>query len=127
MKQELRNKSKGNTIQKYIKSFINALEGFDYGFRYEHNIIIMIFAAIVSLVLGLIFKISSYEWLFQVGVIGAVFACEYINSSIEATIDLITLESNKLAKIAKDTASAATLILCITALIGALIIYIPKI
>ena len=42
-------------------------------------------------------------------------------------IGLETLEYNKLAKISKDTASSATLILCIVSLIGAIIIFVPKI
>ena len=50
-----------------------------------------------------------------------------INSAIEATVDLITTEIHPLAKIAKDTASSATLLLCIVALLGAIIIFIPKI
>lgn len=127
MKQVLRNKNKGTALERYKKSFINSIEGLIYGFRYEHNVIIMILALIVTTIWGFMYDIASYEWLFQVGIIGAVFASEYINSSIEATIDLITLEDNKLAKIAKDTASTASLILSITAFIGALIIYLPKI
>ena len=59
--------------------------------------------------------------------IGAVTACEMINSAIEATIDLVTSDIKPLAKIAKDAASSATLILSITSLIGALIIFIPRI
>ena len=50
-----------------------------------------------------------------------------INSSIEAIVDLITTEYHELAKIAKDTASAASLILCIVALIGGIVIFLPKI
>ena len=50
-----------------------------------------------------------------------------LNTSIEATIDLITTETHPLAKIAKDTASSATLIFSFVAFIGALIIFLPKI
>ena len=46
---------------------------------------------------------------------------------IEAAVDLTTSEIKPLAKIAKDAASSATLILSITSFIGALIIFIPKI
>ena len=52
---------------------------------------------------------------------------EMINTSIEATIDLVTNQIHPLAKIAKDTASSATLVLCIVSLIGGCIIFIPKI
>ena len=54
-------------------------------------------------------------------------ATELINTSIEATIDLITDKVHPLAKIAKDTAAAAVLIFGFTAIIIAIIIFVPKI
>ncbi len=127
MKQVLRNKDKGNMIERYYKSFIHALEGIIYAFKYEHNMIIIGFATIVVLIAGIIFKISTYEWFFIIIVIGLVAGTEMLNTSIEATIDLITTETHPLAKIAKDTASSATLIFSFVAFIGALIIFLPKI
>ena len=127
MKQELRNKDKGNFIVRYAKSFCHALEGLWYATCYEHNMIIIILATIVVTIGGFYYHINEYEWLFCITMIGMVAATEMINTSIEATVDLVTTEYNKLAKIAKDTASTATLIFSIIALIGALIIFIPKI
>jgi undecaprenol kinase len=89
--------------------------------------IIILICFIIALILGFIFKIKIYEWLFILIISGCIGTCEMINSSIEAIVDLITLKEHPLAKVAKDTASAATLLLCITALIGGLIIFIPKI
>lgn len=60
-------------------------------------------------------------------VFGSVAAAEMINTAIEAAIDLETSEIHPLAKIAKDTASSATLILSITALVGAVLIFTPYI
>ena len=132
MKQEskekiIRNKDKGTRLERYIKSFFHAVDGIKYTIRNEHNMIIMILATIVVVVLGFKFSISNYEWLFCVGLIGAVMASEMINTSIEAVVDLFSLKMHPLAKIAKDTASSASLILSLTAFIGALIIFIPKI
>ncbi len=122
-----RNKDKGNFIIRYIKSFNHACSGFIYSIRYEHNMIIMIFATILVVLLGLLYNIRTYEWLFILFAIGSVISTELINSSIEATIDLVTTDIHPLAKIAKDTASAASLVLSIISLIGGLIIFIPKI
>ena len=132
MKQEskekiIRNKDKGTRLERYIKSFFHAVDGIKYTIRNEHNMIIMILATIVVVVLGFKFSISDYEWLFCVGLIGAVMASEMINTSIEAVVDLFSPKIHPLAKIAKDTASSASLILSLTAFIGALIIFIPKI
>ena len=122
-----RNKETGTKLQRYIKSFLHAVEGISYAVKYEHNMIIIIIMAIFAIALGLILNISNYEWLFVILIIGLIAACEMINTAIEAVIDLISPDINPLAKIAKDSASSATLLLCITALTGGLLIYIPKI
>ena len=122
-----RNKEEGTSSQRYLRSFFHAIEGIIYCVRYEHNFIIIIISTILVTLFGFIFKISAGEWLFVISMIGAVTASELINSSVEAAVDLITTEKKPLAKIAKDTASSATLVLSFTSLIGALIIFIPKI
>ena len=122
-----RNKDEGTAIERYEKSFMHAIDGIIYCIKYEHNILIIMAATVLVVLLGFIYEISIYEWLFVLTMIGTISASEMINSSIEATIDLYTTEVHPLAKIAKDTASSATLVLCITALIGGIIIFLPKI
>lgn len=126
MKPVLRNKDKGNALIRYYKSFIHAVDGIIYALKYEHNMIIILFAGLLAILAGFTFNISEEEWLFVIIIIGLIAATEMINTSIEATIDLITTKTHPLAKIAKDTASSASLILSIAAFIGALIIFIPK-
>src|SRR5574344_22129 len=127
MKQELRNKDTGTPVQRYKKSFLHAVDGIIYAMKYEHNMIIILLATLVTVSLGLLLKISTTEWLFCILVIGLVAGAEMINTAIEALVDLETLKTHPLAKIAKDTASSATLVFSMTALIGGLIIFIPKI
>lgn len=127
MKSALRNKDTGNFLVRYIKSFIHAINGIIYALFYEHNMVIILAAIIVTTCAGFYFEISTYEWLFCILIMGAVSAAEMINTAIEAVVDLKTSENHPLAKIAKDTASSATLILSVTAFIGALIIFLPKI
>ena len=122
-----RHKEEGSSLERYRKSFIHAIEGFLYCLKYEHNTIIITICAIVVVLCGFFFKINEAEWLFVISMIGAISACEMINSSIEAAIDLTTDEIKQLAKISKDTASAATLILSVTSLVGGLIIFLPKV
>lgn len=122
-----RNKDTGTALERYWKSFNHAIDGIIYCIKNEHNMIIIILATIIATIFGFICNVNGYEWLFIITICGLIAACEVINSSIEATIDLITVDIHPLAKIAKDTASSATLILCIVALIGAIIIFVPKI
>ena len=127
MKRILRNKDTGSVLAKYIKSFGHALSGIWYALKYEHNMIIIFTAAVVVVVAGFYFDLSTYEWLFCIMAIGMVSATEMINTSLEAVVDLETTKYHPLAKIAKDTASSATLLFSLTAFIGALIIFVPKI
>lgn len=127
MKRILRNKDSGSVLEKYIKSFGHALAGIWYALKYEHNMIIIFIAAVVVVIAGFYFDLSAYEWLFCIMAIGMVSATEMINTSLEAVVDLETTKFHPLAKIAKDTASSATLLFSLTALIGALIIFVPKI
>lgn len=127
MKRILRNKDKGTYLERYIKSFGHAMSGILYALRYEHNMIIIFTAAIVVTCAGFYFNINTYEWLFCIMAIGMVSATEMINTALEAVVDLETSKFHPLAKIAKDTASSATLLFSLTALVGALIIFLPKI
>ena len=122
-----RNKDEGTALERYKKSFFHAIDGIIYCIKYEHNMIIIIVAILIVTILGFVFNISGLEWLFIITMFGGISACEMLNSAVEATIDLYTTSTHPLAKIAKDTASSATLIMCITSLVGGLIIFIPKI
>lgn len=122
-----RDKLKEKGLKRLINSFKYAKDGLIYAFKYEQNIIIHSLATILVILLGIIFKINNIEWLIIFLVIGLVIATELINTSIEATIDLITEKNHPLAKIAKDTAAAAVMVFSIIALIIGLLIFIPKI
>lgn len=126
-KTPVRNKDTGSALERYWKSFNHAIDGLFYSIKYEHNMIIIFSCTIIAVAVGLYFHINVAEWLFIIAICAAIAACELINSSIEATIDLVTSEVHPLAKIAKDTASGASLILCFAALVGGLIIFVPKI
>ena len=121
-----RNKDTGTARERYEKSFFHAIDGIVYGIRFEHNMIIILVAAILVIVFGIFYKLSGPEWLFVITMIGTISASEMINTAVEAAIDLYTTETHPLAKIAKDTASSATLLLCITAFIGGVMIFLPK-
>lgn len=122
-----RDKLKKHGIKRFFKSFNYALDGLKYAFKYEQNILFHTLAMIVAITAGIFFKISVTEWLILFLIIGLVIATELINTSIEATIDLITDKVHPLAKVAKDTAAAAVLIFGFTAIIIAIIIFVPKI
>lgn len=122
-----RDKIKVRGKKRLINSFKYAFDGLKYAFIYEQNLTVHLLATMIVIILGFLFKISIIEWLVLFLIIGLVIATELINTSIEATIDLITNEINPLAKVAKDTAAAAVLVFGITSLIVGALIFLPKI
>ena len=120
-----RNKDTGTAMERYEKSFFHAIDGIVYGIRFEHNMIIILVAAILVIVFGIFYKLSGPEWLFVITMIGTISAVEVVNSSIEAAIDLTTTEIHPLAKIAKDCGSASTFVLTICAVIVCLFVFVP--
>lgn len=127
MKNIKRKKDTGSIIQKYNKSFHHAVDGIVYAIENEQNIIVMMIATLLTLIASFILKISKIELVLVVICIGTVMACEMINSAIEACVDLETTKEHPLAKIAKDCASGASLILSVMSLFVAGIVFIPKI
>lgn len=122
-----RNKDTGTVLERYVKSFKHAIDGIIYTIKYEHNMVIILIGATLTIILGLYFKIKMYEWLFCITMIGMISATELLNSAIEALVDLEVNKIHPLAKIAKDTASGATLLFCTTSLVGGLFIFVPYI
>lgn len=123
----LKTRKKQRGFKRFINSFKYAFNGFKYAYINEQNLFVHVCVTIVTVICGFIFRLNNIEWLFVLIMIGLVFCAELINSSIEAVVDLVSPEKHPLAKIAKDTASAAVLSLCIVAFIGGLCIFIPKI
>ena len=79
------------------------------------------------MVAGILFKISSMEWVAVIFAIGLVFSFEIINSAVENLSDFVCSERNELIKKVKDLAAAAVLVSAITAAVIGLIVFIPKI
>lgn len=122
-----RRKNEGTTGFRYWQSFKNSLAGLKYAIVYEQNFIVITIALVLVSAVAYFVKISAIEWVILFFLFGLITSLELLNSAIEATIDLFTLEYHELAKIAKDCASGATLISVITSVVIGLIIFIPKI
>ena len=116
-----------NYIKARVRSFEYALNGIYFLFIDEPNAIVQAILAIVALVMGVLLRISSIEWIILCLVIGLVLAMEAVNSAIE---NLADFASNKRieesSKRTKDLSAAAVLFTSITALIAGLIIFLPK-
>ena len=114
------------TLKSRLNSFYFAFSGLKTVFNEEANFRIHLIAAGFAVLLGLLLKITKFEWISIVFAIGIVFVSEIINSSIERLADIISPEKNQKIKKLKDLSAAAVLVSAITALIIGLIIFLPK-
>lgn len=127
MDMELRNKQKKRGFKRFLSSFKYSFQGLIYTYRAEQSLVLHLIITIVVIIGGLIFKINLTEWLFCLLFIGLILAAELINTSVEAVVDLICPKIHPLAKIAKDTASAAVFVFSLVAFISGMVIFLPKI
>jgi diacylglycerol kinase len=113
--------------QSIFKSWSVSLQGFVNAVRTERNVGLVCAFVVLALTLSVLLQISILEWIIVILCCGLVLTTELLNTAIEAVTDLACDEKiHPLAKIAKDTASAATLVASCTSLIIGLLIFIPK-
>lgn len=115
------------SIKRLKRSFKYAIKGVEHALKNEKNFLVHMTVAIVVTISGVVFRLNQVEWLFIIICIFGMLALELINSAIERTVDLITLEKKPLAKQAKDLAAAAVLIYAIMTVVIGLIIFLPKV
>ncbi len=116
-----------NFLKKRIRSFKYAFRGIATLFRETPNAKIHLFLAVLAVVSGLFFSISSAEWLAVITVIGLVFALEAVNSAIETLSDVVCKERNPSIKKAKDLAAGGVLLAALSALGVGILIFLPRI
>ncbi len=113
-------------LKKRLNSFAYAFAGIVSLFRSEANAKIHLVAAILVLIAGFFFEISTVEWCIVALCIALVFSAEALNTAVEKLTDLVTEDYHPLAKNAKDIAAGAVLIIAIGAATAGLLIFLPK-
>ena len=114
-------------LKKLINSFKYAICGIKTSFKSERNMKIHVVAMILVIIMGIILKISKFEWIICIILFSIVIGAELFNTSIEIVVDMITKEKNEMAKKAKDISAGGVLVIAIGAAIIGFIIFIPKI
>ena len=112
--------------KRLVNSFKYAGEGIKQAYIGEQNLRIHTFIAILVIVFGFFLKISYFEWLICLVLIGLVIMAEFFNTAMEYIVDLASPKVHPLAKAAKDTAAAGVLMMAIISAIIGGVIFIPK-
>jgi diacylglycerol kinase len=115
-----------NFIVSRYYSFGHAFRGLWYVLRTQRNAWIHTIIAVLIFILSAWLKISRQELAIIILTAAMVYAAEFINTAIEAVVDLASPEKHPLAKVGKDVGAAAVLISALAAvLIGLLILGPP--
>lgn len=118
---------KNNPIKDVLNKFKYSFAGMLHCFKHETSFIFETIAMGLIIICGIAFNISFMEWIFSVLSMLLIMEVEFINTAIEATVDMVTKEYHPLAKIAKDCGSAATCMATLMASIVNAIIFLPNI
>jgi len=110
-----------------LVSFSYAIEGIVYSYKKGTHFKIHLLAAVLVTVLGIIFRISSTEWLVVILTASGVIAAEAMNTAIEETGDVLHPDHHPRVRLAKHCAAGGVLILSIASIVIGAIIFMPKI
>ena len=108
-----------------LDSFRHAFAGWWFVLRTQHNAWIHAVASIGILVVALWLGLERSDWAILIFTIALVWVSEFLNTAVEALVDLLSPEIHPLAKAAKDIAAAAVLIAALAAVVVGLLVLGP--
>lgn len=127
MNSKKQNANKQMSFKRFLNSIKYSVQGLVHGYKNEQSLWLHGISSILAIILGIILNISFNQWAIILIALVVVLAVELLNTAIEATVDLVTKEIHPLAKVAKDSASAAAFVSSIVATIICIFIFIPYI
>ena len=115
----------GSFLRARIKSFGPALEGWWYVLRTQQNAWVHAAFSLLAFLLSWWLQLERRDWVLILLMVGLVWMAEFINTALEAVVDLASPKNHPLAKVGKDIGAAAVLIAAISAVIVGLLILGP--
>ena len=114
-------------IKSRIKAFRYAITGWWFVIRTQRNAWIHMLVSIVVILFSFILHITALSWALILLAIALVWIAEFLNTALEAVVDLATNhQHHELARVGKDVGAAAVLIAAFTSvLIGLLVLGPP--
>jgi len=114
-------------INSRLKAFGHAFSGWWFVIRTQRNAWIHMIASIIVILLSIFLHINRAHWALIFVAIALVWIAEFLNTALEAVVDLASNhQQHELARVGKDVGAAAVLIAAITsAIIGLLVLGPP--
>ncbi len=109
-----------------IFSFRNAFAGWWYVIRTQRNAWIHAVATLVVFSLSFWAELNARDWAVIILAVALVWTAEFLNSALEAVVDLASPQQHRLAKVGKDVGAAAVLIAAASSILIGLLILGPR-
>lgn len=101
----------------FVHSVLHAVNGLGHVLRHERNARIHLCVAAVVTIVAAWLQLDALRWSILALTIGGVWTAEMLNTAIEAVVDLLSPEYHDQARIAKDVAAGAVLLMSLTAIV----------
>jgi diacylglycerol kinase (ATP) len=108
------------------RSFGPAARGLWVLLRHEHNARLHAVATVMVVSLGVVSRLTRWEWGLVVLTVGLVWATEALNSSLEGLADLVESEPHPAIGRAKDLAAGGVLAAALAAATIGLLVFGPR-
>jgi len=113
-------------LQSRARSFQHAFAGLWYVLSTQKNARIHLLATVLTILFAIWLQVSLTQLAILILTIGTVWTAEFINTALEAVVDLASPFNHPLAKVGKDVGAAAVLIAAISSVaVGILILGPP--
>lgn len=117
--------TKHNQSRSRIAAFRYAAAGLGYVLRTQRNAWIHAVATLLVIIVGAWLDIDRLDWAIMLPAIGLVWLAEFLNTALEAVVDLASPETHPMARVGKDVGAAAVLIAAAAAAITGLLVLGP--
>ncbi len=112
-------------IRTRARSFQYAFHGWWFVIRTQRNAWIHAVVSLSVVALALWLGLTPLQWAVIVLAIAIVWTAEFINTALEAVVDLASPQHHPLAKVGKDVGAAAVLIAALSSIIIGLLVIGP--
>lgn len=104
-------------MKTFFRSFQNAFKGLLFCIRSERNFRIHIVVIFYTTCFSVLYKLTAPEYALLICIFGLVLFAEAVNTAFEVLIDMNSPSYNPMAKLSKDIAAGAVLVICIFAVV----------
>lgn len=108
-----------------LRAFRHAFHGWWYVIRTQRNAWIHAVMTMAVIAVAFVLQLSLQDWAILLLTIALVWIAEFLNTALEAVVDLASPQHHPLAKTGKDVGAAAVLIAALTSVLVGLLILGP--